>query len=443
MSDYYGILGVSRDADEKKIRKAYKELALKWHPDRNIDNKAEAEEKFKNISKAYAVLNDPEKKRLYDLGGEEAVQQGGGGPGINPEDIFANLFGGGGGGGFPGFFGGPRGPPQQDKSRMSSPDKQVRLVVNLVEGFKGCVKKETIKKNEKCDTCFGHGTKNKEDSVTCQQCGGKGTCVQIRQMGPMITQSVVGCQPCSGKGKIVKAGSECVKCRGKKYTTKSHIYDVNIPAGVMDGYRVQFKNESDWVEDFGFMGDLYFVVEINNNEHFLKREGVNLILNKKINLVDALCGVDFGIRHLDNHIVHVSYNSVIKPGDCLVCENEGYIIPMEHRPKYLGKSRGDLIIRFDVIFPQAFDDKRKEVLRKIIPVTSDKIEGEHAHSNLNVAAVTTAATAAGKNVTITNPGIRREDGRKPFQDVPHSNQSNRFPQGDEDDGSGGVQCQTQ
>lgn len=443
MSDYYGILGVSRDADEKKIKKAYKELALKWHPDRNIDNKAEAEEKFKNISKAYAVLNDPEKKRLYDLGGEEAVQQGGAGPGINPEDIFANLFSGAGGGGFPGFFGGgmPRGPSQQDKSRMSSPDKQVRVVVSLVDAFKGCVRRENVKKNEKCDTCFGHGTKNKEDSVTCQQCGGKGTCVQVRQMGPMITQSVVGCQSCSGKGKIIKAGSECAKCRGKKFTTKTQIYDVNIPAGVMDGYQVQFKNESDWVEDFGFMGDLYFVVEINNNEHFLKREGVNLILNKKINLVDALCGVDFGIRHLDNHIVHVSYNSVIKPGDCLVCENEGYIIPMEQRSKYLGKARGDLIIRFDVIFPQAFDDKRKEVLRKIIPATSDKIDGEHAHSNLNVAAVTTAATTAGKNVTITNPGIRREDGRKPFQDVPHSNQ--RFPQGDEDDGPGGVQCQTQ
>jgi DnaJ family protein A protein 2 len=442
MTDYYEILGVSRDADEKKIKKAYKELALKWHPDRNIDNKAVAEEKFKDISKAYAVLNDPEKKRLYDLGGEEAVQQGGVGPGINPEDIFANLFGGAGGGGFPGFFGGPRGPPQQDKSRMSSPDKQVRVSVSLVDGFKGCVKKETVRKNEKCDTCFGHGTKNKEDSVTCQQCGGKGTCVQVRQMGPMITQSIVGCQPCGGKGKVIKAGSECVKCRGKKFTVKSQAYDVTIPAGVMDGYRVQFKNESDWVEDFGFMGDLYFVVEINNTEHYLKREGVNLILNKRVHLVDALCGVDFGVRHLDNHIVHVAYNSVIKPGDCLICENEGYIIPVEQRSKYLGKSRGDLIIRFDVIFPQAFDDKRKDVLRKIISAPSEKIEGEHAHSNLNITAVTIAASTAGKNITITTPGIRREDGRKPFQDVPTSGQ--RFTQGEEfEDGPGGVQCATQ
>lgn len=442
MSDYYQILGVPRDADEKKIKKAYKDLALKWHPDRNIDNKAEAEEKFKDISKAYAVLSDPEKKRLYDLGGEEAVQQGAAGPGINPEDIFSNLFGGM-GGGFPGFFGGgPRGPPQQDKSRMASSDKQVRVMVSLVDAFKGCIKRENVKKNEKCDMCFGHGTKNKEDSVTCQTCGGKGTCVQVRQMGPMITQSIVGCQPCGGKGEIIKAGSECVKCKGKKYTSKMQTYDVNIPAGVMDGHRVQFKNESDWVEDFGFVGDLYFVVEINNSEHFLKREGVNLILNKKIHLVDALCGVDFGVRHLDNHIVHVVYNSVIKPGDSLVCENEGYIIPVEQRPKYLGKARGDLIIRFDVIFPQAFDEKRKEVLRKIIPGTGDKIEGEHSHSNLNITAVTTAASAAGKNVNITTPGIRREEGRKPFQDVPNGQ---RFPAGDEyDDGPGGnVQCQTQ
>lgn len=442
MSDYYQILGIPRDADEKKIKKAYKDLALKWHPDRNIDNKAEAEEKFKDISKAYAVLSDPEKKRLYDLGGEEAVQQGAAGAGINPEDIFSNLFGGM-GGGFPGFFGGgPRGPPQQDKTRMASPDKQVRVVVSLVDAFKGCIKRENVKKNEKCDTCFGHGTKNKEDSVTCQTCGGKGTCVQVRQMGPMITQSIVGCQQCGGKGKIIKPGSECVKCKGKKYTSKMQTYDVNIPAGAMDGHRVQFKNESDWIEDFGFVGDLYFVVEINNNEYFLKREGVNLILNKKINLVDALCGVDFGVRHLDNHIVHVVYNSVIKPGDSLICENEGYIIPVEQRPKYLGKTRGDLIIRFDVIFPQAFDDKRKEVLRKIIHGTGDKIEGEHSHSNLSVAAVTIAASTAGKNVTITTPGIRREEGHKPFQDVPNGQ---RFQPGDEyDDGPGGnVQCQTQ
>lgn len=447
MSDYYEILGVSRDSDEKKIKKAYKDLALKWHPDRNIDNKAEAEDKFKNISKAYAVLSDPDKKRIYDLGGEEAVQQSASGPGINPEDIFANLFGGGGlPGGFPGFFGGmPRGPTQQDKSRMSSPDKQVRVVVSLVEGFNGCVKHETVKRNEKCDMCFGYGTKNKEDSVTCQTCGGKGTCIQMRQMGPMITQSMVGCQQCNGKGKNIKPGSECIKCRGKKFTVKSQTYDVAIPAGVMDGHRIQFKSESDWVEDFGYAGDLYFVVEINNSSHFLKREGVNLVLNKKIHLVDALCGVDFGVRHLDNHLVHVVYNSVIKPGDSLVCENEGYIIPVEHRPKYLGKARGDLIIRFDVIFPQAFDDKRIAVLRKIISVPSAQIDGEHAHSNLNVTAVTLAASAANKNITITTPGIRREDGNKPFQDVPSANiAGQRMQQGDEfDDGSGGVQCVTQ
>lgn len=442
MTDYYEILGVPRDADDKKIKKAYKELALKWHPDRNIDNKAEAEEKFKNISKAYAVLSDPDKKRLYDLGGEEAVQQGAGGPGINPEDIFANIFGGG---GFPGFFGGGgfpgfgQRPQQQDKSRMSSPDKHVRLVITLVEAFKGCVKKETVQRNDKCEQCSGFGTKNKDDSVTCQTCQGKGTCVQVRQMGPMITQSIVGCQPCGGKGKVIKSGSECTKCKGKKYITKNHTYDVNIPAGIMDGQKVQFKNESDWVEGFGFVGDLYFVVEINNSQHYLKREGINLVLNKKINLVDALCGVDFGVRHLDNHIVHVVYNSVIKPGDRLICENEGYIIPADQRAKCFGKTRGDLIIRFDVVFPQAFDDKRKEVLRKIMP--SEKLDSEHPHSNLNVDAVTMAATNAGKNITITTPGIRREDGKSPFQDVGNQ-RYNTAPDIGDDEGPG-IQCTTQ
>lgn len=442
MADYYSILGVPRDADEKKIKKAYKELALKWHPDRNPDKKEEAEEKFKNIAKAYAVLTDPEKKRIYDLGGEDALQHQGG-PGMNPEDIFSNLFGGGGG---PGFFGGGGFPgfgrPQpQDKSRMSSPDKQVKLVVTLIDAFKGCLKQETVKKQEKCDGCFGYGTKNREDSATCQTCNGRGTVIQIRQMGPMITQSVSGCHVCSGKGKIVKPGSECLTCHGKKFVVKSQTYDVTIPAGVMDGHRIQFKSESDWQEDFGYVGDLFFVVEINNSQHYLKREGVNLVLNKKINLVDALCGIDFGVRHLDNHIVHVVYNSVIKPGDCLICENEGYIIPVEQRPKYLGKARGDLIIRFDVVFPQAFDEKRKEVLRKIIP--AEKIEGDHPHSHLNVSAVTTAATNAGKNITITTPSIRREDGKKPFQDAGHDNPFNgQHRVGDDEEGPG-IQCATQ
>lgn len=439
MADYYKLLEVDKTATEDVIKRAYRKMAMKWHPDKNPGN-PEADEKFKNISKAYNVLSDPEKRRIYDLGGEEAVQQqanGGGGPGFNPADIFADLFGGGMGGGFPGFTGHPA--QHQDKSRHASPDKQIRLVITLIEAFKGITKQETLKKKVKCDGCMGSGAKNKDDVQTCPACQGRGMVVQIRQMGPMITQSMSACQACSGQGKTMKPGCECVKCQGKKYIISQKPMEIIIPAGVMDGARIQFKGESDWEEGFGFMGDVIYIVDIDYSKHYLKREGVNLVLNRRINLVDALCGVDFGVRHLDNHIVHIVYNNVIKPGDSIICENEGYIIPADQRSKFLGKSRGDLVIRFDVVFPAAFDEKRKEVLRKVLPV--EKIDGGHAHSCLNVSAVQNAALAANKTVNITTPGIRKEDGKQPFNDIPASAY---FQQHDiDDDGPQQVQCATQ
>ena len=440
-TDYYQILEVDKSASDDVIKRAYRKLAMKWHPDKNPGN-PEADEKFKNISKAYNVLSDPEKRRIYDLGGEEAVQQGGGGhPGFNPADVFADLFGGGGMGGFPGFPGMGH-PPQQDKSRLATPDKKLRLVITLVEAFKGITKQESLAKRVKCDGCMGSGTKSKDDVTQCGPCQGRGMVVQIRQMGPMISQSMTACQACSGKGKITKPGSECLKCHGKKCHVIQKPMEVVVPPGAMDGLQIRFKAESDWDEGFGFMGDVIYVVEIDYSNHYLKREGINLVLNKKINLADALCGIEFGVRHLDNHIVHVAYNNVIKPGDRIICENEGYMIPQEQQAKYLGKTRGDLIIRFDVAFPLAFDEKRKEVLRKIIPV--EKIDGEHAHSNLNVGAVKTAAQSAGKNVSIITPVIRKEDGSRLFEmpgypphDMP------RFSPDDEQDGPQQVQCATQ
>ena len=437
MADYYNILGVARDADDKTIKKAYRDLALKWHPDRNPDNKEVADEKFKNIAKAYTVLSDPEKRRIYDLGGEDAIQNGGsaGFAGFNPHDIFGNLFSN-----MPGFFGRQTAP---DKGTMPGPDKTVKLVIGLVDAYRGCIRTETVQKTCKCDICNGTGTKNKNENTTCSTCNGRGTVVQVRQMGNMISQSIICCTGCMGQCKVVKPGAECPKCLGKQTTVISAKYDLTIPPGVVDGYKVQFKNEADWTDGYGFVGDLYFVVEINNN-HYLKKEGNNLILYKKISLVDALCGVNFGVRHLDNHIAHVIYSSVIKPGDSLICENEGY--------QTTDKVKGDLIIRFDVIFPTAFDEKRKDILRKVLAVPETSVVGlsaktslvdkpvpndEHPHSNLNMTAVMSAVNKSGKTINITVPGLRREDGRKPFQPVVDERQQYL------DDEQQGVQCVTQ
>ena len=193
----------------------------------------------------------------------------------------------------------------------------------------------------------------------------------MKRMGPMVSQQISVCYACKGECKMIKPGSECKKCKGVKTESKIRNYKIKIPPGTIDGDELVFKGESDWVEGFGFHGDLIFKVSVNIGTSNMKREGFNLVINKTISLVDSLCGVDFGIKHLDDRVIRVKYDGIIKEGDSLLIKGEGMPISKDKRKqlKKQGNSAksGDLVIRFKLLYPDVFDEERKGLIRKVIP----------------------------------------------------------------------------
>jgi chaperone protein DnaJ len=363
---YYEILDVPKDADDETIRKAYRKLALKWHPDRNRDNQEEANQKFQEINKAYNVLSDARKRQIYDQTGEEGLEglDAPGGPGFDPRDIFGQFFGGGGPGGFS-FFGGGSGQPE-NKAHLASPQKEVPITVDITTCYKGGQQDISVQRAEKCPDCDGRGVKSLDDIIRCPPCNGQGITIQVQRTPFGMQQLQSTCRKCHGKGKSIKAGAECQKCHGRKTIPVNKKYTVDIPAGAVDGFPITIKGESDWAPDYGFVGDLILIVRISAPAGCIfRREGHNLVIKKPISLVESLCGVHFGIRHLDDRILEVKWERIIKPGDSLIVRGEGLPV-FQSRPNT--SSRGDLIIRFEVVYPGEYlDQPTKQAIRAAIP----------------------------------------------------------------------------
>lgn len=365
-NDYYEILGVSKEASDAEIKKKYKKLAMKYHPDRNSgdeETKKKNEETFKDISKAYTVLSDPDKREKYDMFGEDGMQGMGDGP--SPFDVFGSMFGNMGG-----MFGNSR-QRKSDNSKKSSPDAMANLTVSLQDAYRGVEIDKKLPRIEKCDQCQGKGTDKPDGIQKCRICDGKGQTVQMKRIGPMVSQQISVCYACKGKCKNIKPGSECKKCKGVKSVSNIRNYKIKIPPGTIDGDELVYKGESDWVEGFGFHGDLIFKVNLSIGTSNMKREGFNLVVNKTISLVDSLCGIDFGVKHLDDRVIRVKYDGIIKEGEALIIKGEGMPISKNKR-KQLNKKdsnnkSGDLVIRFKLLYPDAFDEERKGLLKKVIP----------------------------------------------------------------------------
>jgi DnaJ family protein A protein 2 len=211
---FYDILGVSSSADENEIKKAYRKLAMKYHPDRNQDKEL-ANEKFKEISHAYEILSDPQKKEVYDRYGEEGLQGEGGGAGMSAEDLFSHLFGGG--------FGGGR---SQQRGPRKGKDMAHGLKVSLEDLYKGKTSKLALQKQVLCQACEGRG--GKAGAVqTCKGCNGRGVKIIMRQMGPMIQQMQQTCPDCNGEGETIRDADRCKVCYGRKVGNERKVYCVN------------------------------------------------------------------------------------------------------------------------------------------------------------------------------------------------------------------------
>ncbi|KAK0410663.1 hypothetical protein QR680_005260 [Steinernema hermaphroditum] len=334
----YDALGVRPDASDDEIKKAYRKLAKEYHPDKNPNHG----DKFKEISAAYEILSDPDKRETYDAHGLEGMN---GGEGFSGADLFSNLFGGGGGGHpFASFFGGGGGGGRP--RRRKGQDTVHALKISLEEAYKGKTSKLQLSKKIVCDTCKGSGSKN-GSSQTCTGCRGQGRKMVMRQIGPgMVQQMVTTCDVCHGEGTMVPEKDKCKACSGNKTIQTKKVLEVNIRRGVNNNEKIVFAREGDQ-EPGVEPGDVIIVIQTKEHELF-ERKGENLYMEKTITLNEALTGFQFVIKHLDGRDVIVTG----KPGDIIEPDSVRGILdegmPIPSAPD----QRGILFVKFDVKFPE-------------------------------------------------------------------------------------------
>ena len=310
--DYYEVLGVPKDADDAALKKAYRALAKKYHPDANPGDK-EAEAKFKEASEAYSVLSDPEKRQKYDQFGHAAFDgAAGGGPGgfdyssADFSDIFGDLFGGGFGGGFSDIFGSGRRSSQSAYEPQRGANVRTSVRLTFEEAVFGCEKEITINFKETCSTCNGTGAKPGTSPVTCTTCQGKGRIVQMSRTVFGTMQNVQTCPNCRGTGKVIK--DKCPGCNGTGYNQKRKTFRVTIPAGIDNGLSVRMAGGGEPGSNGGERGDL--LVECIVSPHpIFKRQDTNIFSTVPISFARAALGGPIRIKTVDGE---VEYD--VKPG---------------------------------------------------------------------------------------------------------------------------------
>ncbi|KKK11988.1 hypothetical protein P175DRAFT_0543621 [Aspergillus ochraceoroseus IBT 24754] len=349
----YDVLGVPPTASDAQLKTAYKKGALKYHPDKNANN-PEAAEKFKEMSHAYEILSDSQKRSIYDQLGEEGLENGGGAGGMGAEDLFAQFFGGG-GGGFGGMFGGGMRDQGPKKARTIHHVHKV----NLEDIYRGKVSKLALQKSVICPGCDGRG--GKEGAVkTCTGCSGSGMKTMMRQMGPMIQRFQTVCPDCNGEGEIIRDRDRCQTCKGKKTTIERKVLHVHVDRGVKNGHKIEFRGEGDQMP--GVMpGDVVFEIEQKPHARFQRKDD-DLFFHAEIDLLTALAGGSINIEHLDDRWLSVTIapGEVITPGAIKMIKGQGM-------PSYRHHDFGNLYIQFDVKFPEKDQLNNIELLEQVLP----------------------------------------------------------------------------
>ena len=357
--DYYEVLGVDKNASADDIKKAYRKLALKYHPDKNPGDKA-AEEKFKEAAEAYSVLSDADKKAKYDQFGHAGVEGAGpdfsGGFG-NLNDILNDLFGGAFGGGFGGFsgFGGGFGGGQRQQRVYRGRDIRVRVKLTLEEIAKGVEKDISIEKSVPCHECGGKGAKNSSDIKTCPACNGTGQVQRVVNsfLGQTVTYST--CQQCGGEGKIIT--NPCRSCGGTGLVRKRETIKVKIPAGVEAGMQLTIQGQGHAAKNNGINGDLLVVIEEQEHPN-LKREGNNLYYTKVVSLPEAILGAEVEVPCLDG-----AYKIKVEPGT-----QSGTVVRLRNKglPTVNGYGgTGDMYVKIAVWIPKKLEKDEKALVESL------------------------------------------------------------------------------
>ncbi len=354
--DFYEILGVSKNATAEEIKKAYRQKAIQFHPDKNPGNK-EAEEKFKEAAEAYEILSNPEKRQRYDQFGHSGTNgnAGFGGHDMSMDDIFSmfgDIFGGGGFSGFGGFGGGgsrSRGPRQHRGS-----DLRVKVSLNLNEVLNGVEKKIKVKKYVPCTYCNGTGAEKGSSYSTCQTCRGSGhvTRIQNTLLGQM--QTTTTCPTCNGEGQIIT--NKCTHCQGEGVVRDEEVISIRIPAGVGEGMQLNVSGKGNAGRRGGINGDLFVVIqEEEHNE--LVRDGNNLVYDLYITFPEITLGTTKEIPTVDSK-VKVKIEAGTQPEKILRLRGKGL-------PDVNGYGKGDLLVRVHVWIPKKLNSDEKKMLEKL------------------------------------------------------------------------------
>lgn len=355
--DFYEILGVSKQASGDEIKKAYRKLAMKYHPDKNPDNK-EAEEKFKEAATAYEILKDPEKKAAYDQYGHNAFEQGGPGgaraggfDGFDFNDIFSNfsdIFG---------DFGGRSAGPRNSSTRGS--DVRYNLSITLEEAFAGTSSKINFTIASSCNGCKGSGSGDNSGSQNCDNCNGSG---KIRaQQGFFIVERT--CSKCGGSGQIIK--NPCKICGGDGRISKERTLSVKIPAGVEDGNRIRLASEGEAGVRGGKAGDLYVYISIAKHEYFT-RKGNDIYFEMPIRFTTAALGGSIQVPTIDGSKAKLQIPAGSQDGDLLRFKSKGMTVLNS------GGRRGDMYVNIKVAIPEKLSKEERDLLEKLDKIMEEK-----------------------------------------------------------------------
>jgi len=354
--DYYEILGVNRDASKPEIKKAYRKLALKYHPDKNKDEGAE--EKFKEISEAYAVLYDDEKRKLYDNYGHAGIDQR-----FSSEDIFrgadfGDIFRGMGFDFgiediFERFFGRGMGFNRRSPRRRRGADLRYDIEISLEDAYKGIETNIRVPRTEKCENCGGTGAKPGTSPKTCPQCNGTGQMQSSRRTGFGVFTQITTCNKCRGQGTIIE--SPCPECRGQGIVQKTRSIELKIPQGVDDGSQLRLPGEGE--TDVGGTGDLYVVIHVKKHPHF-NRRGLDLHTIKEISFPDATLGSKINVNTLNGKEETLKIPEGTQTGEIFKIRGQGM-------PSLHGRGKGDLYVEVKIKTPTRINRKAKKLIEDL------------------------------------------------------------------------------